>query len=199
VLKRDVFLAVFVAVFLFSAFMIVKPLVGKDVKITGYAASGSAISNVTVTKNFAITLSSNLSAGIQFGNLSTISDANGTGNLDSTSSGNLSTYNVSVDTGATINVDFCVGANVDMTDSDNANVIGLNNESYANSSLNNVTFPKISEEVELTTGNGVKAGEDIAPGEFVHYRFWLDVPSIVASGTYNNTLTFTGKETGVAC
>jgi len=187
-----VFLAVFGVLFLFSLVMIMF----SGLKITGLVTS-STTSNVTVSKSFAIALSTNLSEGIKFGNLSTVTEANATSNNDLNVTLNTTGYFINVSTDATINVDICIKANSDMTSSD-ADVIGLANETYSNATTNSGTVPAISQEVSLTT-SGVKAGQDLSPGDDDFFRFWLNISSTVPTGDYNNTITFEGLETGTAC
>jgi hypothetical protein len=194
----DVFLVLFIAMFLISAFMILKPHLTRDASITGFAASGTTLSNVTVSKNFAITLSTNLSNGIFFGNTSTADHINGSGNYDSNDALNLTTYNVSVDAGASINVDFCISANGNLIDSATNDAIGLGNETYSNSSTGNSTVPRIVQRVAMTTTD-TKAGADFAAGGTNFLRFWINVTAQVPSGSYNNSITITGKEVGTAC
>jgi hypothetical protein len=192
----DLTLAISGAVLVFSVFMLVKLYMVPDLQITGLASSGTAISNVSVSKSFSITLSTNLSNGIQFGNVSTSVGINGTSNYDTPVSN--SSYFVNTSSDATINVDLCINANADMEDSASADKIGLGNETYANASTTSPTVPDPGLQVALTT-SGVKTGQDISPGVANYYRFWLNVTSSVPSGTYNNTITFTGVETGEAC
>jgi len=187
----NILLAFFIAIFLFSMFMI---FAGS--KITGYAASGSTVSNVTVEKSFSITLSGNLTQGIFFGNISTLDNANATDNYI-TNEGNFTKYFTNVSTDATIDVDFCLNANGDMLNPA-GDIIGLSNETYSNATTTSATVPDLANQVSFTT-SGVKAGEDVGPGIAVYYRFWLNITSNVPSGTYNNSITFTGKERGAAC
>jgi len=194
---NDLLLVIFIALFLFSGFMIISPLFGDGVKITGFAASGSAVSNVTVSKSFSISLSSNLSAGINFGDVSTTDNINATDNYFSSLS-NFTMHVINVSTNSTVNVDFCLSANADLTDPSSGDKIVLANETYANATTTSSTVPDIARETTFTT-SGIKAGQGITGGNGVYYRFWLDVTSTVPSGTYNNTVTFTGKEEGDSC
>jgi hypothetical protein len=45
----------------------------------------------------------------------------------------------------------------------------------------------------------VKAGQNIAMGNSLYYRFYLEIPSGTPSGTYNNTINFKGVQNGTAC
>jgi hypothetical protein len=85
-----------------------------------------------------------------------------------------------------------------LTDSDSLDIILIGNESYSNTSVTNDTYPIKGEETIFTFA-GVKAGQTITPGNSTYYRFWLDVPAEVASGSYNNSIVFTGVEAGDAC
>ena len=99
---------------------------------------------------------------------------------------------------ATINIDLCIKGDADMRDSTSGDLIGINNESFANTSVTNLSVPSNAAERIFTTSN-VKAGEGIVPGGGTFYRFWLDVSSLIPSGTYNNTITITGVEENDAC
>lgn len=195
---NEVLLVLFVIVFLFSGFMIIKPLFDQDLSITGHATSGTAVSNVTVSKSFSINLGANLSSGILFGNVSgSLAMINGSSNYDGTAGTNESTYFVNVSDDASINVDFCISANADLKSSGN-DVISLNNQTYSNDTSTNGTEPKFENQAILTSTDA-KAGVNFAPDSFNYFRFWLNITSTVPSGDYNNTITFTGKETGAAC
>ena len=166
--------------------------------ITGNTVSGSSQSNVTITTYFSVSLSTNLSNGIDFGII------NGTNFLDINASDNNNTganqtslwINVSTDSNSA--ADFCVGANATLKSG--TDIIGITNESYSNSTTNSDVLPNLTEQVSLiVSASGVKAGESIAIGGVNYYRFWLDIPSQQASGTYTNNITFKGVSAGVAC
>jgi len=196
--KLDILLIVFSVLFLFSVFMSIRPYIGLgDRQITGFAASGSAVSNVTISKNFAITLSTNLSNGIEFGNQTTATDANASDNYNGAS--NITTMFTNVSSDSTVNVDFCISANTHLTDPTSADIIGLGNETYANASSTSSSVPALGNQISLTTSD-VKSGLGFTPlAGANYYRFWLDVPATTPSGTYNNSITFTGVEEGDSC
>ncbi|PIZ81802.1 hypothetical protein COX98_02195, partial [Candidatus Pacearchaeota archaeon CG_4_10_14_0_2_um_filter_30_11] len=77
-------------------------------------------------------------------------------------------------------------------------VIGLGNETYYASNLTNSTHPSLSNEISMTTGY-VKAINSIGRGNSSYWRFWLDVPSAQASGSYNNSVSFEGVQAGQGC
>jgi hypothetical protein len=203
-MKRDrVIVAIFGVLFLFSIVMIFI----SNPKLTGYATTANTTSNVTITVYFAIDMSANLSNGIEFGNVTVLpfSNANSTHNYDGVNTTEQGAYannangastwiNVSSDSNTA--VDFCIKGNAALTSG--AYTIGIGNETYANYSATNVTLPALASEAGLTTSYA-KAGFNTLAGSRNFYRFWLDVPTGTASGTYNNSLLFEGVATGGAC
>jgi len=188
--KEDVLLIICAAVFLAACFGIVY-----SQTLTGYATESTTTSQVVISTYFSIDMSANMTAGILFGteNSTSKSNVNGTANYNEAGS-NITHYNMSVSSDSNTVVDFDLSANHALNDSDN-NIIGLGNETYANSTVNNISFPALADEVAFTT-SGVEAGDDIAIGGVVYYRFWLDIPAGQAPGTYNNTITFEGSAGG---
>ncbi|MFH1801558.1 MAG: hypothetical protein ABH804_01855 [archaeon] len=167
--------------------------------ITGHATSGTADSNVTISKFLSIELSTNLSSGIPFGSVSTLpaTNINSTHNFDGNESETETSMFINVSTDSNTNVDFCIKANASLTSPD-LDVIGLDNETYANSTNTNISFPAVGSEVSLTT-DYVKAGGSIEEGYAAFYRFWLDIPAAQPSGDYVNKIYFKGVETGQVC
>ncbi|MGV8152051.1 MAG: hypothetical protein ACP5OG_03145 [Candidatus Nanoarchaeia archaeon] len=192
-MKEEMLVAVFAALFLFSFSMIVFENVSP--KFTGYVTETTTVSNVTISKYLSISMdTSNLTYGIYFGNLSALPaiDHNATHNYDG---GNTnSTYFLSVSGDSNTAVDFCIKANAALTSG--ANTIPLANETYANSTVGNLTDPTY--QVALTT-DYAKAGIGVPIGGNNYYRFWLDVPASQESGVYNNTISFKGVTTTLAC
>ena len=168
-------------------------------KISGYATTSTTVSNVTISKFLSIDMSTNLTEGILFGNISALPavNANATHNYDSVQ-GNSSSMIINVSTDSNTNVDFCVKANANLIDSSGGNTLGIGNESYHNATLTNTTLPTLGAEVKFTTSY-VKAGENVNEGDGIFYRFWLDIPAGQAAGTYNNTIDFKGIETATSC
>ena len=179
-------------------------------RITGYATTAQTTSNVTISVYFAIAMSQNLSSGITFGNITSLPalNVNSTHNYDgnnttaqgtnyaNASNGTSTWLNVSTDSNTA--VDFCLKADAALTSG--VNTIGIGNESYTNNSLTNVTLPLVAlgNEVNFTLAY-VKGTYAVAAGSNSYYRFWLDVPSGTASGTYANNLSFEGVSTGGGC
>ena len=77
-------------------------------------------------------------------------------------------------------------------------MIGIGNETYANSTTTDLGAPGVADEAPLST-TFVEAGEDVAAGDNIYYKLWLDVPAATAVGSYNNTIEFKGVETGTGC
>lgn len=180
-----------------SAFMILLENSYLQNKITGYDTVGTTISNVSISKYLSISMSGNLTAGIQYGTVDTLpaTDINATGNNNS--AGESSSYFINVSTDSNTRVDFCIKANDHMTNTAGY-VIGLDNETYSNSTNTNSSHPLLAEQTALTTGY-VKSGSNITIGQGNYYRFWLDIPSGTSSGTYNNTVSFKGVEVTLDC
>lgn len=191
--NEDLLIGVFGLLFIFSLIL----FANQSAELTGYATSATTTSNVTISSYFAIAMSANLSDGIQFGNISTLPaiNANASHNYDGDAGLNTSMWmNVSID--SNVNVDFCVMA--DALNTSSGDYIGLGNESYFNSTINNATHPSSASEVSITTSY-VKAGPNILVGNNNYYRFWLDVPIATPAGTYNNTVFFKGVSSGGNC
>lgn len=195
--------AIFGAVFLFALVM----LASQGFRSTGYVTETTTTSNVTVNVYFSIALSTNLSRGIQFGDVSTLPayNLNGTANNDSgfnttisgpPTSASGTTYYANVSTDSNSAVDFCIKA--DLLNTSSGDFIGLGNETYMNSTATNTSAPFVVDETSFTTAY-VKSGDDIAIGSTNYYRFWLDVPASTATGTYNNTVSFKGVTSTGSC
>lgn len=188
--KGDLVIVFFGLLLLVSAGMLVKN------SFTGYATEAGTSSNVTITKFLSIDLSTNLSDGITFGSVTTLPslDVNATDNFNPNS-----TMFINVSSDSNTAVDFCIKANDHLTDSVGGTVIGLNNQTYLNASLNNETLPGLAGSSAVLTTSYVKSSLPTGRGNATFYRFWLDVRSGVASGNYNNTVLFKGVETATAC
>ena len=166
--------------------------------ITGHATESTTISNVTIAKYLSISLCTNLSDGIIFGNITTLpaTNVNATHNYDGASTGSTMCVNVSED--ANTAIDFCTKANDHLT-SVGADTIELGNETYANSTVTSAGTPGAAANSTAVTTSYVKSGNAVAAGGVNYYRFWLDVPASQPSGDYNNTVYFKGVTTTLAC
>lgn len=180
-------------------------LFSQSMKFTGYATESNTTSNVTIASYFAIEMSANLSNGIEFGTVSVLptADVNATDNNNSvnTTAGGA-TYNQStslwmnVSTDSNTAVDFCLRA--DALNTSAGDEITLANETWSNYSATNVTYPLNGSQTALTTSYAA-AGNNVAVGGRNFYRFWLDVPPAIPTGTYNNTVWVKGVATGGGC
>jgi len=169
-------------------------------KITGFATTGTTISNVTISKYLSITMSGNLSRGIFFGTVNALPavNINASGNNNSVATGGNSSFLVNVSTDSNTNVDFCIKADSNLIDSAGGNTLHMGNESYSNSTINNETMPEVGQEIKFTDSY-VKAGVNVSIGNVTYYRFYLDIPTGTPSGNYNNTISFEGVQVGTAC
>ena len=197
--RDNVLIAVFGALFLLSVFMMVSQ---QGVRTTGHATTSTAVSNVTIHTFFAVDMSTNLSDGIRFGNITALpaTDQNASHNYDgvNTTVGGFGTsmwMNVSTDSNS--RVDFCIQA-TDNLKTSAGDVLLVANETYYNNTNTNLTLPALASQAAITTSYA-SAGRNISQGSNNYYRFWLDVPAATASGTYNNTINFKGVTHGGSC
>ena len=191
--NEHLIIAIFSFLFIFSIAMISFQKVG----ITGYATEGQAVSNVTITSYLSIEMSTNLTEGILFGEVTELpaTNINASHNYDGDSSG--STMYLEVSTDSNTNVDFCIRANDNLTSS-GLDTIGVGNQTYSNSTTTDAGTPSLTNELSLTTSYA-KSGINIDRGGKLYHRFWLDIPAAQPAGTYNNTVHFKGVNTGGSC
>ena len=166
--------------------------------VQGKVTQGDVPSNVSVLKSLAISFSSNLSAGIYFGEVNFLpaTNVNATENYNGTA--NSTNYYIYVSSDGNIPVDLCMRANAGLT-SLAGDTIGVGNESYASTvGLNNLTLPSVSNETSLNLNYSLGTSS-IPVGNYSFIRFWLDIPSAQPAGQYNNSVFFKGIESGTAC
>ncbi|NCN86778.1 hypothetical protein GW932_03005, partial [archaeon] len=97
--------------------------------ITGHATEGTTYSNVTISKYFSISFSTELQAGIDFGTVATLPATNVNATQNYAGIGSETLYYVNISTDSNTPVDFCLRGISDMQ-SIAADVLGLGNESY---------------------------------------------------------------------
>ncbi len=172
--------------------------------ITGAFTSASTTSSAVIEKYFSINVSGNLSSGIDFGTIASLPavNQNASLNLNDTqypaeNDGNETLYWVTVETDSNTPVDFCITGTAFNTSG--GEEIGIGNYTFSDSPWNNVTYPGPVDELAMNTAAYVAGETGIGVGSSDYFRFWLDVPATTSSGTYNNTVTFLGRPTGVAC
>jgi len=157
-------------------------------------------SNISITKQVAISLSANLSAGVLFGSQDPgQNDINATGNFGGAGL-NLTQYNVSIDSTTNTPIDICIKDNAPLTNGSNT----IPNAGYRwdSDTVNNATLPNITDggtfALDTTYDNTNKVASGVSSGVY-HLRFQLDVPSGQAAGLYNNTIFFKGTDNTTAC
>jgi len=156
-------------------------------------------SNATVTRQVAISLSANLSAGILFGTVDpNTNNNNATGNFGGAGQ-TLTQYNISIDSTTNTPIDICIKANQSLTSG--SNTIGLGNYTWNASTTNNATLPSYpTPQTALTTAYDTtnKIAANVQSGTY-HLRFALDIPAVQAAGTYSNQVSFKGADTATGC
>jgi len=162
--------------------------------ITGWDTQTS-LSSVTVQSYVALSKSANFTDGIRFGSLDP-----GTNNNNATANYNSSSntlFDIEI-TDSNVNIDFCISA--DDLNTSGGDVIELGNYTWNDSSVNNITFPDYSVKSAMTaTGSGATGSTNLSNGTTNYYRFWLTIPNSQAPGTYNNTISMEGFQTGGSC
>jgi hypothetical protein len=167
----------------------------------GQTSTETAYSEAQIMKYISISMSGNLSTGIEFGTITILpaTNANATKNYNSTVNDawhNETLYWINVSSDSSVNADLCVKA--DALTTSGLDEIGLGNYTWADNVTNNETWPSISDAHEMTTSY-VVGSMNITPGSNDYYRFWLSVPGGQPAGTYNNTVYFKAVEEGIGC
>ncbi|NCN51397.1 hypothetical protein GW931_00085 [archaeon] len=165
-------------------------------KIHGFAIEQEVTSNVSISKTLAISFSTELSNGINFGEVNFLPATNvdADKNFNDT---NETLYYVEVSPDGNVPIDICVKGDSNLINV-GGDFIPLNYETYSSSLSNNLTLPDVANEVSFTPIYFV-SGNDVPLGEKLFYRFYLDVPAGQASGQYNNTVSFKGIAFDLTC
>ncbi len=172
--------------------------------MTGALTSASTTSSAVIQKYFSINISANLSAGIDFGSIESLPAVNHNATLNyndtnypTENDGNETLYFITVETDSNTAVDLCILASA--LNTSGGEEIGIGNYTFANNQTNNITWPGPVDMYTMSTTGYVAAETGVPVGDNSYFRFWLDVPATTPSGTYNNTVQFLGRPTGVAC
>lgn len=155
----------------------------------------STTSQVIIQSYFAIASSTELSAGVDFGTINTLpaTDIDAANNYDLS---DQTLYSISLSSDSNVDVDFCTRATSPLTSG--GDTIPISNYEWADSNLNDLTNPSGPPGTPITT-SFVKGSTGINPGSDNNYRFWLNIDSAQAPGTYTNTLEFEGVQTTTPC
>jgi hypothetical protein len=165
--------------------------------ISGYDIQ-TATSQVVISSYLSLSKSTNMSSGgIDFGTITSlpITNRNATANYNSSSG---SEYYITISPDTNVNVDFCIKAS--KLNTSGGSEINLLNYKWSNSSgvTSTLGSPSLAS-VASFTENYVNSTLNLAPGNSSYYRFWLNVSSGQAPGTYNNVVYFQGVQTGASC
>lgn len=160
------------------------------------------VSNVTVSSYVAMSVSNNLTIGIEFGSLDPdTTNNNGTHNYDG---GDATTQNTSywigISSDTNQNVDLCVKDNKALADL--ADTVTIPNSGYTWGNSTTATIdggPQVGSSIAIGTSYDSSAINNSAAGTRIYFRFWLDLPSGQQAAVYNNTVYFKGVVTGSNC
>jgi hypothetical protein len=181
---------IYFAVILMIAFLVLLIPTGK----TGPTDEKSTPSNATVSVFVEVTLSSDLAAGISFGNVDQNSnDNNATANNFTLGA---SGYIVTAGAANSVNIDLCIKDSVALTKT--PDTIPNTGYTYNFTATTNASTPDLPGTV-ITTDYVKTQHTNIAANGKSYSRFWLDIPAVQTAGTYNNTVYIKGIETGGSC
>ena len=192
--KYFIHLLVVLLIILVIGFVAIDSGVNLSRSITGRATAVDVQTSAMISNYFAITASSNLSAGIEF-QIATLPVTNKNATKNYNVNGETDYY-ILVEEDSNVNVDFCLKADGDLIDGSNS--IGLGNYSWANSTSTDINTPTLISADVFTTSfvNGLINAQK---GTNSYYRFWLSVPASQAPGTYLNQVNFKVIQTGNSC
>lgn len=138
-------------------------------------------SDANVSYFVAIGMSTQLAAGIHFGNV----EPNSTGNpADQNFDSGSTLYYVSVSPDGNTGVNISIKDNADLTSS----LDTIQNTGYYYDADLDAAVPSLPG-TAITTGY-VQSISDVENGTNAYFRFYLDVPPTTAAGNYNNTVFF---------
>ncbi len=161
---------------------------------TGHAIS-TTTSEVVISNYVSLSLSSNLTNGINFGSISSLPAIyhNATVNY----APNASAYYITISNDSNRPVDFCVKAS--LMNSSGGDSILLGNYTWKDADNTNLTTPTPAGGYKNMSTMYIKGRTNVAAGTSNFYRFWLNVSASQAPGTYNNTVYLQGVPTGTGC
>lgn len=167
---------------------------------TGAATTQTTTSRVAISYYFAISLSTNLSTGIDFGNITTLPATNLNASHNYDGNGNSTTsFWVLESNDSNVNIDLCHRAQGPLTTAGN-DTIGLGNYTWSDSLTNTNSSPSGPPGTNTFTTSFAKANNvNIAPNGKGYYRYWLNIPVGQPAGTYNNTVEYKAVYTGASC
>jgi len=161
-------------------------------------ATGNVIMNATVSHQIAITPSAAMSRGILFGSVTGGTDNNMAEN-DTTGQGNTTEYNITADSANTDTTDFYHYApDMDKQGSSPTLLIGnVTHEANTTEFGNNVNMTLTTDGMIKMTTSWAQMGKGncttVSAGGNCYIAYWLDVPSGLASGTYNTSYYYCGN------
>lgn len=163
--------------------------------LTGKTVDLDTNSTVTIANYYAISLSDDLSNGIDFGSVTQLPTIKQNATKNNLSNGPPG-YFITVSSDSNVNVSLCLNG----TQMENVNGVKLTYPSYVwNDSLTGSASSPNFPGIQLSNNLTDTSTPTIAPGVNNYFRFWLDVNSSTPPGTYNNSILFKAVKTGDTC
>ncbi|MEK6953006.1 MAG: hypothetical protein AABX29_08385 [Nanoarchaeota archaeon] len=177
-------------IILVALVLISYPSFQKNKGLTGSATEIQVGSSALIANYFAIAASNVLTTdGIKWSGLNP-------GDIDVNADGNnqagTSNYFITISSDSNVNVDLCIKASAPLTSG--LNTIPLANYRWDSDIANPLLASAIAMDLAYAS-----ADTNIVPSNSDYYRFWLSVPGSQAAGTYTNTISFKGVQTGNVC
>lgn len=196
-----------ITIVLFSLLLVVLLSFVGYTNITGFATYqyGNTTMNATIGAWVAITPSSSVTAGIDFGGINPGTNDNMAVNDTTGPAGtNCTDYNVTIDTSSNVDVDIFNDASGDLTS--DGNTIKIENvtiEANQTNCGNNVNMTVITDgtiplnTTYLIAGKNSKTTgpcKSVASGNNCYIAYWLDVPASQIAGAYTTAYEYCGVQ-----
>jgi hypothetical protein len=195
--RNDYMLDILIFALIIALFGLYLEIMQPDYSLTGNVAQPTN-SQLILEGYIAISLSSNLTYGINFGNVTNLPSfyINASANY-ANESRTQTQYFVNISSDSNVNADICVKSTRLNTSA--GNEIGLANYTWSDSKSNNVTDPWPAPGNHTMSESYITGMRGIAPSNSAYYRFWLNVSAATAPGVYNNTVYFQAVTAGNPC
>ena len=200
--KRDskpILLVAMLIITLTALIYYLPPLTKEPSQITGFQTQTRTFqTNVSIREFFAISTSTNLSDGIEFGSVDPgIDNINATDNYNE-GLGTQSSMSIEISSDSNVRVDFCIRANVDLS-TGSGPFIPLENYTFSSDTSNTILLPETPDLSTTLTTTFQKETINVGSAESNFYRFYLDIPLAQEAGTYNNSVLIRAVRTTNPC
>lgn len=162
-------------------------------------AETSSASSATVTKQVAISRSTNLTAGVLFGSVDpNTNNNNATGNWNATNF--LTRYWISVDSTTNTGIMLCVKEDADLGLIDGSANISNTNYHWSAATSSSAGTPTTPASTDISTSYANMTGTtSVTGGGTVSMRFNLNVPAGQGAGSYTNNVYLKGADFSTTC